>query len=79
MKGFDFIMIMKKKFKTMNVNGEEIEIVNILNMKQVHQYIKYGLKPLDVYIDKTTDKMIFVFDRFKSYDLYVKWCNRELN
>ena len=69
----------EKKFRTMNIDGEEIEIVNILNMKQVHQYIKHGLKPLDVYIDKTTDKMIFVFDRFKSYELYVKWCKRELN
>ena len=72
-------MIKEKNNKTININGEEIKVVNIVNTKQAYQYIKHGLKPVDVCIDETTGKMVFVFDKLKSYELYTKWCNYELN
>ena len=64
--------------RTININGEKIKVVNIVNTKQAYQYIKHGLKPVDIYVDETTGKMVFVFDKLKSYELYTKWCNYEL-
>ena len=68
----------EREIKTMNINGEEIKVVNIVNTKQAYQYIKHGLKPLDVYADGATGRLVFIFDKLKSYDLYSKWCKREL-
>ena len=52
--------------------------VKIVNAKQAYQYIKHGLKPLDIYVDEVTGKLVYVFDKLKSYELYTKWCNYEL-
>ena len=52
------------------------ETVNIVNPKQAQLYIKNGLEPLRVYWN--IDRIVYVFDREKSYPLFDKWCNYEL-
>ena len=69
----------ERNINTMNVNGEEIKVVNIVNTKQAYQYIKHGLKPLDICADEVTGKLIYVFDRLKSQELFTKWVNYELH
>ena len=71
-------MIKERNINTMNIDGEEIKVVNIVNTKQAYQYIKHGLKPVDIYVDEVSGKLIYVFDKLKSYELYTKWCNYEL-
>ena len=58
------------------------DVVRILNPKQQLLYIKAGLYPLDMYvsIDEKTDKdvLVMIFSKEKSYPLYQKWCDHEL-
>ena len=72
-------MIKERNNKTININGKEIKVVNIVNTKQAYQYIKHGLKPLDIYVDEVTGKLIYVFYRLKSQELFTKWVNYELH
>lgn len=54
----------------------ESNVVKIVNMKQAHLYIKHHVKPIDVF--DSEDKLVFVFDKEKTKDLFTKWCNYEL-
>ena len=69
----------EKNFRTMNINGEEIEIVNIFNTRQATMYIKHGLEPLKVEYSEKYDRLVFVFDKAKTKPLFDKWCKYELN
>ena len=51
-------------------------VVKIINMKQAHLYIKHHVKPIDVF--DSEGKLVFVFDKEKTKDLFTKWCNYEL-
>ena len=52
-------------------------LINIVNTKQAGMYIKNGVKPIDLYWGK--DKLVFVFDRNETKELYDLWCKYELN
>ena len=58
-----------------NYNHNEDDEVKIINYKQACMYVKNGLQPIRL---EYTDKMVYVFDKIKSYPLYEKWCNYEL-
>ena len=73
-------MIMEeKKFKTMNVNGEEIEVVNIFNTRQATMYIKHGLEVLKLEYSEKYNRLVFVFEKAKTKPLFDLWCKHELN
>lgn len=55
---------------------KEKKTVNIVNPKQAQLYIKNGLEPIRVYW--SGDRICYIFDREKSYPLFTKWCNYEL-
>ena len=61
---------MKKHY---NNNPSEVRVVNIIQAKA---YILNGLQPLRVEAD--TERIVFVFDREASYDLWLKWKAREI-
>lgn len=60
---------MKKHY---NNNPDEVRVVNIIQAKA---YILNGLQPLRVEAD---DRLVFVFDREASYELWLKWKAREI-
>jgi hypothetical protein len=45
-------------------------------MKQACLYIKHGAKPLNVYYDS---RIVFVFDKKATSDLFQKWVKYELS
>ena len=51
--------------------------VSIVNQLQVHKYIDNGAFPLDILAGED-NKIVFVYDRAKTYSLYDLWCKREL-
>lgn len=53
-----------------------METVKILDSKQVMLYVKHGVKPIDIFVDN--DKLIYVFTKDETRELYTKWLNREL-
>ena len=49
----------------------------IMNPKQTALYMKYCVKLLDVLVSKD-DKLVYVFDKIESRELYRKWMDRAL-
>ena len=49
----------------------------IMNPKQTALDMKYGIKLLDVLVSKD-DKLVYVFDKIESRELYRKWMDRAL-
>ena len=49
----------------------------IMKPKQTALYMKYGIKLLDVLVSKD-DKLVYVFDKIESRELYRKWMDRAL-
>lgn len=52
--------------------------VKIMNPLQVKLYIKHGIKPIDMYYNPSTDRVIFIYKTSETKDLYELWKNREL-
>lgn len=55
---------------------DDKNIIKIVNYKQASMYIKYGIKPIDLYY---TDTLVFIFNRNETKEVYDKWCKYELN
>ena len=53
------------------------ETVKIVNPKQAQLYIKNGLEPIRVYW--SINRIVYEFEKDKTYDLFDKWCKYELN
>lgn len=49
--------------------------VRVVNIKQACAYIKNGVKPLNVYY---TNRIVFVFDKESTSELFDKWRKYEL-
>ena len=56
---------------------ETTECVYIVNTLQVYKYLLNDLAPIDV-LPGEDNKIVFVYNRQESRDLYDKWCKREL-
>lgn len=54
------------------------ETVKIINQLQMARYMKHGAKPIDIFYDADTDKVIFLFDKKETKPLFEKWIKREL-
>lgn len=57
-------------------------VVRILNPWQVMLYLSHGLKPIDIYVsgdNKSDAKIVYVFDRDKSHELFVRFRNHTLD
>lgn len=52
------------------------ECVRILNLVQVEKYLEHKAECLDIWI--SNGKVVFVFNKEDTYELYDKWCKREL-
>lgn len=64
---------------TPNVKGVPYEVekaVRIVDPKQYGLYLKYGLKPYDVYYSHGV--VVMVFDKEESYPLYQMYNDRTL-
>lgn len=53
------------------------KVVYILNTLQTYKYIENNAELLDVKLG-FDNKLCFVFDKENTYELYDKWCKREL-
>lgn len=62
----------ESKKKHYNENPDEVRVVNLVQAKA---YILNGLQPLRVEAD---DRLVFVFDREASHELWLKWKAREI-
>lgn len=40
--------------------------------------MKNGVEPIMMYPDLTTERIVFVFYKENTHDLYKKWLNREI-
>lgn len=58
------------------------DIIRIVNLKQSMAFISNGAELLDIYTsrDRKTNEpiLVFVFNRESTKELFVKWCNHEL-
>ena len=52
--------------------------VKVINPLQVKLYTKHGVKPTDIYYNKYTDKVVFVYKISETKDLYKLWNKRLL-
>lgn len=64
------------EFKLDENNKEEV--VRILNPLQVSKYMLQGVNPIGIFVDEITEKIVFVFKKSETRDLYSKWLNREI-
>lgn len=55
------------------------DYIYIYNYHQANFYIKNDVKLVSVGLNKTTNKIYFVFDKEESLECYIKWINREKN
>ena len=55
------------------------DYIYIYNYHQANFYIKNGIKLIDINLNKTTNKIYFVFSKKESLECYIKWINREKN
>lgn len=53
------------------------ECVHIVNLLQVYKYISHHAEVLDIFCGDD-NKLIYVFNKKDTYELYDKWCKREL-
>ena len=56
---------------------ETDECVFIVNPLQVYKYLINGAVPLDILAGED-NKIVYVYDKSKTYKLYDLWCKREL-
>lgn len=52
-----------------------MKTVKIVNLDQVSKYIQHGIKPVDI---QYTNRLVFVFDKEQTKDVFKKWRNYEL-
>lgn len=52
--------------------------IKLVNQRQVYLYVKNGLQPLRLE-SGYDDKLVYVFSRSGSEELFEKWRNHELN
>ena len=55
------------------------ELVHIINPVQAGLYIKHGVKPIDMYWDDESKKLIFMFSKKETKELFALWCDHKLN
>ena len=62
------------------INGENYQkpIVRIVNPLQVYKYMKNGVKPITIYPDRLTERIVFVFYKDDTKDLYRQGLKHEL-
>lgn len=53
------------------------DCVHIVNTLQVYKYLNNNAELLDVFCGND-NKLIYVFNKKDTYELYDKWCKREL-
>ena len=59
-----------------------LEVIRIINPKQMLLYIKNNVFPIDIYTsidDKNNAILAMVFLKEDTTDVYKKWCNYELD
>lgn len=56
----------------------EKPVVRIVNPLQVYKYMNQGIFPISLYPDKNTEKVVFVFYKDETQELYKLWLNREI-
>lgn len=49
--------------------------IKIVNPKQCAFYINGGYKPLDLYVDKATGRLIYLYDANETKELWQEWKN----
>lgn len=50
-----------------------MEYIKIKNQFQVKAYLSDGVKPIDVYYDKEIDKIVFIFKKEDTTEVWKKW------
>ena len=52
-----------------------LDVVRVVNFKQACKYIQNGAKPVDIFY---TDRLVFIFDKSATTDLFNRWRKYEL-
>lgn len=55
-----------------------MEIVKIVNMLQVSKYVKGGVQPIRIELGEN-DRLVFVFRKEDTTEIWEKWKNHELD
>lgn len=63
--------------KEMIVIDNRTDEIKLVNQRQVFLYVKHGLQPLRLETGHN-DKLVYVFSRSESEELFTKWRNYEL-
>ena len=66
--------ITSEEFMKLNNKKYDVDVVRIVNLKQISVYIQNGVKPIDIYF---TDKLVFVFNKNETGELFDRWKNKE--
>ena len=66
--------ITSEEFMKLNNKKYDVDIVRIVNLKQIGVYIQNGIKPIDIYF---TDRLVFVFNKDETGELFERWKNKE--
>lgn len=74
----DSIDELNKTCEKVNEGLFDKPIVRIVNPLQVFKYMKNGVEPIMMYPDLATERIVFVFYKENTHDLYKKWLNREI-
>ena len=72
---------MNERIDNLKIKDYGVPICRILNMWQIILYKTNGLNELETYVSKNKDgeyKIVYVFDREKSQELFTRFRNHEL-
>ena len=72
-------------FEISNISGKQYllkDVVRVVDPKQMKLYVKNEVYPVDMYtttdIETGEDKLVMLFYKKESQQLYILWKNREL-
>ena len=54
-----------------------MDTVTIVNMKQVACYMLDGVNPVRVELDKSTNKIVYIFNKIDTIKVWDKWKAKE--
>jgi hypothetical protein len=52
--------------------------VKVINPLQFKLYMKHGVKPIDMYYNPSSDRVIFIYKNSDTQELYKLWNERRL-
>lgn len=64
---------LEKTCKEINLKYYKEPVVRVYNNQQAFYYLANGIKPLEIYPDVVAKRIVFVFRKAETKELYGKW------